>query len=292
MQLRIACIQRKRQMATGAQRYVDLRLGNGQSNRTDYSNRRLTRAVPRTLQQFDELRRAAHDAGPGSAQYSDYMALLQAGLDRDSLPDAAGGGVPRSVAATQAELGDAAEDAREYFKAGVHPMLHEYGIPGQGSFAELGPDVARAVVTEMMATSTSKEQRAALVELSKAIDNSPTSSLGIVIEAPDERLEYTISMGDDSNADPSGFTQWREGQAGLAPGLPGLMLRARDTDDTWDGLDAAAMSGNGGTFSVYEAKQLAAARAGDLQALQLDSQGMSEGDFHQGDATGDVISSY
>ena len=113
-------------MANGTQRYVDRMLGNGQSNRTDYSGRRLTRAVPKTLQEFDQLRRAAHDAGPGSADYSDYMALLQAGIDRDSLPDASGGGVPRSVAATQAELDDGAEDAREYFKAGVHPMLHEY----------------------------------------------------------------------------------------------------------------------------------------------------------------------
>lgn len=266
-------------------------LGNGQSNRTDYSGRRLTRAVPKTLQEFDELRRAAHDAGPGSADYSDYMALLQAGIDRDNLPDASGGGVPRGVAATQAALDDGAEDAREYFKPeGVHPMLHEYGIPGRGSFAELGPAVARAVVSDMMATSTSKEQRVALVELSKAIDNSLTSSLGVVFDAPDERLEFTIAMGDDSSADPSGFTQWREGQAGLAPGVDGLMLRALDSDDTWDGISNTG--GGGGTYDHYTARQMAAARAGDLQALQLDSQGMSEGDFHQGDATGDVISSY
>lgn len=278
-------------MGNSAQRHVDRMLGRGQGNRHDYSNRTLRRNdVPSTLQEWDELRRAAHDAGPGSAVYSDYMALLQAGYDRDNMPDASGGGIPRSINATAAELDDAAEDAREYFKPeSVHPMLHEYGIPGRGSFAELGPAVARAVVSEMMATSTSKAQRAALVELSKAIENSRTSSLGVVIDEPDQRLEYTISMGDDEDADPSGFTQWREGQAGLAPGVEGLMLRALNSDATFDGISNTG--GGGGTYDHYEARQMAAARAGDLQALQLDTQGM-QGDFHQGDATGDVIASY
>lgn len=276
-------------MGNSGQRYVDRMLGRGQGNRHDYSNRTLRRNdVPSTLQEWDELRRAAHDAGPGSSIYSDYMALLQAGYDRDNMPDASGGGVPRSVHATQAALNDGAEDAREYFKPeSVHPMLHDYGIPGRGSFAELGPAVARAVVTEMMATSTSKAQRAALVELSKAIENSQTSSLGVVIDEPDQRLEFRVALGDDNGPDPSGYGEWREGQAGLAPGVQGLMLRANTSNATWDGLDAAAMSGNGGSFSVYEAKQLAAARAGDLGSLALDTQGM-----HQGDAVADPITSY
>lgn len=274
-------------MGNSGQRYVDRMLGRGQGNRHDYSNRTLRRdEIPSTLQEFDALRRAAHDAGPGSDVYSDYMALLQAGYDRDNMPDASGGGVPRSIYATQAALNDGAEDAREYFKPeSVHPMLHDYGIPGRGSFAELGPDYARAAVTELMATSTSKEQRAALVELHKAIENSPTSSLGVVIDAPDQRLEYTVSMGHDEGADPSGFSQWREGQAGLAPGVAGLMLRANNSDPAFDGISNTGSGG--GTYDHYEARQMAAARAGDLGSLALDSQGM-----HQGDPTGDVIASY
>jgi hypothetical protein len=137
----------------------------------------------------------------------------------------------------------------------------------------------------MMATSTSKAQRAALVELSKAIENSRTSSLGVVIDEPDQRLEYTVSMGDDEGADPSGFTQWREGQAGLAPGVQGLMLRANNSDPAFDGISNTGSGG--GTYDHYEARQMAAARAGDLASLQLDTQGM-----HQGDPTGDVIASY
>lgn len=277
-------------MGNSGQRYVDRMLGRGQGNRHDYSNHGMSRPVPSTLQEWDELRRDAHDAGPGSTIYSDYMALLQAGYDRDNMPDASGGGVPRSLHATQAALNDGAEDAREYFKPeSVHPMLHDYGIPGRGSFAELGPAVARAVVTEMMATSTSKAQRAALVELSKAIENSQTSSLGVVIDEPDQRLEFRVSMGDDEGADPSGFSQWREGQAGLAPGVAGLMLRANNSDPAFDGISNTG--GGGGTYDHYEARQMAAARVGDLGSLALDTQGM-HGDFHQGDAVADPITSY
>jgi len=60
---------------------------------------------------------------------------------------------------------------------------------------------------------------------------------------------------------------------------------ALNSDATYDGISNTG--GGGGTYDHYEARQMAAARAGDLGSLALDSQGM-----HQGDDVADPITSY
>ena len=63
------------------------------------------------------------------------------------------------------------------------------------------------------------------------------------------------------------------------------MLRANNSDPAFDGISNTG--GGGGTYDHYAARQMAAARAGDLGSLALDTQGM-----HQGDAVADPITSY
>jgi len=258
-------------VANRTQQAVNRFLGDGQANRLDYSTRNAT-SVPNTQQSFDALRRAAHDAGPGSDAWADYHALLQQGLDRDQLPDVAGGGVPRSVADTAGEIGAVAERAPYFSQA--HPLLHQYGWEGV-SFADMGPEMARQVIA-LQAADALPHERAAWAALATAMDDSSVSTLGISWEVPDQALEWNAPMNDDNAGDP--FSTWfnsRNTPGSDPSGLAALAMRG-STDPDLYGVDMGTVGGGGGTWHA------------DLHmAQQSAANGLA---MHQGDASLDVIS--
>ena len=269
-------------MANNAQRMVGRALGEGSSNRLDYSGRRL-----RSIDQAPSSREAgldfmyrANDAGPGSEEYSDLMALYQAGWDPQDLPSAEGGGIPRGIGETAAEMSNHSETARQYFSGPVHPLLHEIRLPDGRSLADAGPEAARTGLALAMADAP-PHLRGVISQAMSEVDNANTSNLGITWETPDDNLTWEAPTAQE--ADPSGYTQWREGQSGYATGLQSLMIQARNSDSMFDGLSNTG--GGGGTYDHYEAMQMAAVRSGNLQSLYLDSSGM-----HQGDAGANTFS--
>jgi len=240
-------------------------LGNGEGGRADYSNYRVER--PKTQQELDRLRHAAHDEGPGSEAWNSYMATLQLGLDAD-LPDATGG-IPRDIDATGQLLNEHAARSEEYF-VDAPAILNSLGWQGR-SFADLGPAASREIVAEQVAQALPHE-RAQWYQVAQALDNATTSTLGIQYQTDEgEILEYTAPS--DTQGDPSGYQQHLAARGMTQDGLNGLMLKAQD-NSVYDGLSNYAAGG--GTYDHYEAQQLAAYRSG--QSTQ------QEGDFHQADA--------
>jgi hypothetical protein len=240
-------------------------LGNGSGGRADYSNYAVQR--PKTQEQLDRLRHAAHEEGPGGEAWDAYHATLQQGLDRD-LPSATGG-VPRSIAETGRLLNEAADSATEYFVQ-APAILNNFGWQGR-SFADLGPAESRRIVAEQVAQALPHE-RAQWYEVAQALDNATTSTLGIQYQT-DEGPVLQYEAPSDTQGDPSGYQQYLESKGMTQDGLNGLMLKAQD-NALYDGL--SNYSAGGGTYSHYEAQQLAAYRSGQLT--------QQEGDFHQADA--------
>ena len=258
------------------QRYVDRVLGNGASNRLDYSAH-LPTSRPRSLQEFDALRRDAHADGPGSQSWSEYHFWLQNGMDRDGLPDAAGGGIPRSIGETGLEMQGAIAGSQQYFSRNmIDPILLDHGWQGR-SFADWGPEATASIVALQMSEALPHE-RATWALVDQAMRNSPTTSLGIDYEAQEVGLQWHAPGADDNAADPSGYAKWFNSmnQEGERNGLAALAMRGANDDPALFGLDMASIGAGGGVWHA------------DLQRAQESvANGLA---MHQGDASLDVIS--
>lgn len=263
-------------MPNSTQRAVSRILGDGAGQRLDYSGRQLTRKVPSSVQEFDALRLQAHDEGPGSDSWNDYHALLQAGLDRDELPEA-GGGVPRHIADTAQALAEAAASRQQHFQAGrIDPALLNKGWQGR-SFADWGYENSRQIVAEQMATALPHE-RAQWLEIDRALNDSPTTSWGVSYEASETGLEWHAPMADNNSADPSGLSQHFAGRSdSSAPALTSLLIRNQNNDPALAGIDMATVGSGGGTWWA------------DLAMVQNAAANGQAADFHQGDTAFEPI---
>lgn len=264
-------------MPNSTQRAVSRILGDGAGHRLDYSGHQLTRKVPGSVQELDALRMEAHDSGPGSAAWADYHHLLQAGLDRDALPEA-GGGVPRDIADTALEIHSATASQQQYFQLSrIDPLLLNQGWNGV-SFADMGPEAARLVVAEQMSQAAPHE-RSAWLAVSQALDNSATTSMGVSYEAPEPGLEWHAPGADDNASDPSGLSQYFAGRDGQESSLSRLFIQNAQGGDprTW-GVDMSTTGAGGGQWHA------------DLQRAQEAAAMGQPVDFNQGDAVLDVVS--
>lgn len=273
-------------MASDSQHLVARTLGEGAYNRLDYSGRQLT-TVDRLPSSYEEGLKFIHrgnESGVGSPAHSDLMAAYQAGWDLNNLPSADGGGIPRSIEQTAAEIAHHSETARRYFSGPIDPVLHQLQMPDGRTLAQAGPEEASTRLALAMADAP-PSLRPLIIQAQQAIQNATTTSLGIEWETPDEPMVWQAATEEPS--DPSGYTQWREGQAGFAPGLQSLMLQAQHSDAMFDGISNTG--GGGGTYDHYDAMMMAEVRSGNINSLYLDSSGM-----HQGEAgnvsQSDVIS--
>ena len=254
-------------MATPIQRQIHNQHP-GLASRLDYSNRQLRGPMPTSAREFEELMRRAHDprtGGPGTADYSDLMALYQAGYDQNSFPE--GGGIPRSADDTLAEVGRTQYRSDKAFVQDlVHPLLQELEINGQ-SLASLGPEAARREVALLMADCP-PEQRNQLLEVVRAMDDSPVDNTGMSIDPSslaalsEPRLEHVSVSGPVGGEDPSGLTQYFQDRGGRQGSLDNLMIRSQDQHPAFDGIVPGSTGGGGGEYRADLDAAMQAARGG------------------------------
>ena len=258
-------------MPNHSQNWAEQRLP-GASKRLDYSNRQMRRSMPTTLAEFDELMHEANTQGPSSPAYGDYMKILQSGLAREDFPDTEGGGLPRSIEDTQRAMGERAVRQHYAFKMQqVDPLLLQLKDTNGTPLAALGPDRAREVVALQMLEAP-PSQRAQLVNVMRAIDNSPATNQGITIEtSPSDLqvLQIESAMEDVGGNDPTGYQQFREGLTSPSEGIEGLMIHT-SSDPALAGIDMSSIGSGGGTYYA------------DLDPAWQSNNG-GGGDFNQGD---------
>jgi hypothetical protein len=175
--------------------------------RPDYSNSDYANVTLRHTGDLDRLRDAALDAGPGSEAYDAWMTALQLGHD-EGLPDVAtfSGAIPMSIQAQAEEMRRAEAQAQQHWVLDrADPRLHQYGWEGR-SFADMTPDQARFIAHHQIAEALPHE-RGAWMEVIAAIENSPTSSLGISWEGDFTDLTYETPSEGSGHSDP--YSQWR-----------------------------------------------------------------------------------
>lgn len=254
----------------------------GAANRLDYSGRQLRGAMPSSSKEFEALMMRAHDpqtGGPGSSDYSDLMALYQAGYDMNSFPDASAGGIPRAAADTYADAGHERVRSHVGFDLDrVDPLLmslkNEQGVP----LAALGPEAAREYVT-LQYVDTPASQRSQLHQVFAAIENSPVSHMGIEIDysgASEEQLTYSIAMDDvGSQRDPSAWGEYVRSKAGDVPDsqlcLAALEIRTQSLGPDLSGIDAGSLGGGGGEYHSYFDSQYQAEHGRDSTMHQGDA---------------------
>lgn len=208
--------------------------------RPDYSNH--DRYHLRHTGDLDALRDVALEEGPGSVAYARWMAALQNG-DDENLPDVElfNGAIPQSIEAQREEMRRAEAQAQHHWVSGrTDPRLHQYGWGGR-SFADMTPDEAREIATLQLAEALPHE-RSAWFEVMSAIDNSPTSPLGISWEGDSTDLSYTLPSEEPGHADP--YTQWREASQNIQ-GLQALNINHASSDQQiFSGMSPDGMSYN------------------------------------------------
>ena len=256
-------------MPNHSQNWAEQRLP-GASKRLDYSNRQMRRSMPTTLAEFDELMHEANMKGPSSPAYGDYMKILQSGLAREDFPDTEGGGLPRSIEDTQRAMGERAVRQHYAFKMQqVDPLLLQLKDTNGTPLAALGPDRAREVVALQMLEAP-PSQRAQLVNVMRAIDNSPATNQGITIEtSPSDLqvLQIESAMEDVGGIDPTGYQQSRAAQS--ENGIADLRIQT-SSDSALAGIDMSSIGSGGGTYYA------------DLDPAWQSSNG-DGGGFNQGD---------
>ena len=268
-------------MASNHQRLIN-NYKPGAGNRLDYSGRQLRGAMPSSSKEFEALMMRAHDpqtGGPGSSDYSDLMALYQAGYDINSFPDASAGGVPRASADTYADAGHERVRSHVGFDLDrVDPLLMSLKNSEGVSLAAMGPEAAREFVT-LSYLDTPASQRQQLHKIFAAIENSPTSSMGIEIDysgASEEQLSYSVPMDDaGSQRDPSAWGEYVRSKAGDVPdsqlGMAALEIRATAGGPDLSGVDMGSLGGGGGEYHSYFDSQYQAEHGGDSTMHQGDA---------------------
>jgi hypothetical protein len=159
---------------------------------------------------LDELRRAAHDEGPGGVNYARYMSALQNGHD-EGLPsiEAFNGAVPQSA---EDQLNNAAGVAQRNTQRWVNydPMLDLLKGPDGRPLSEHPVEVAHQTAAMLAADG----YRAGAVLLQQAIDRSMSSSTSISIQDPGPDLSYDVAADSLSSLSTEDvYTTWRQEQA-------------------------------------------------------------------------------
>ena len=276
-------------MANRDQSWASLAIGNNAGNRLDYSNRQLRNDLPSSRREMMELMDRAYDpqtGGPGSKDYSDLMAIYQAGYDINSFPDADGGGVPRSAADTMRAAGiKAQQDFASFDLSRVDPLLVKLTDGNGTSLAALGPDAAKVLVMNAMADASSNAERQQLDMVDRAIMNSPVSTQGINIDysfAQDMGGgQYSVSFADDTERDESGYTQMMRARTNhRVPdeklSMADMYIKTNSSGHELSGVDMTTIGSGGGSYdSFYDLTSEGTTIANYQQG----------GDMHQGDST-------
>jgi hypothetical protein len=179
---------------------------------------------------LDALRRRAIDAGPESVEYAQWVAALQQGAD-EHLPDAGMmGAIPMSIEDQAGRLHRAQRQSERRWVS-VHPLLQQVHGPNGIPLADLPAAHAHTMAAMLAADG----QREAAQRLTDAIHLSESSSMGVVVEQPDEDHSYHVARDQrSSSGDP--YVEWRRANQQQRQGISALQIQSPDEASLYAGI--------------------------------------------------------
>lgn len=189
--------------------------------RPDYSTSQRYRL--RHQADFEELRRQAHDAGPGSTEWQMYLSALQNG-DDENLPSVEMlGRLPQPAEDQEANAALAQSQATQRWVT-THPLLSQVcGLDGVTPLSQLSPAEAHDAVAAFAA----RGYRTQAAELSRALDESTSTNIGISYVEPDDNGHLTYEVPQDfssSQSTPDAYSSWRQANMSRGTGLAALAI--------------------------------------------------------------------